>query len=245
MTFIPAASARFLKPSGNERSLFDRLAGSYQRLVALTLRLRWGVIGLAIALCAGATWGIMNIGHELFPKVDSGQFMILARAQPGTPLAETEVLVEGVERQVMEKLGKPDPNETDETSDLKLLISNIGVLYDWPAGYTPNAGPMDAFLLVQLKDDRKQTAQQWARELRNHLAQTNPGVEFAFDTGGMMTAALNFGLPAPINIQRYGAASSTSSKRSPEGLSSRSRASRALSMSASPSPPATRQSRSR
>ncbi len=204
MTFIPAASARFLKPSGNERSLFDRLAGGYQRLVALTLRLRWGVIGLAIALCAGATWGIMNIGHELFPKVDSGQFMILARAQPGTPLAETEVLVEGVERQVMEKLGKPDPNETDETSDLKLLISNIGVLYDWPAGYTPNAGPMDAFLLVQLKDDRKQTAQQWARELRNHLAQTNPGVEFAFDTGGMMTAALNFGLPAPINIQVRG-----------------------------------------
>ena len=78
------------------------------------------------------------------------------------------------------------------------------MLYDWPAAYTPNTGPMDAFILVQLKDSRSKTAQQHASLLRGVLREEFPEVEFAFDTGGMMTAALNQGLPSPIDIQVQG-----------------------------------------
>ncbi len=90
-------------------------------------------------------------------------------------------------------------------SELKILISNIGVLMDWPAAYTPNTGPMDAFLLVQLKGRRgaPDTFEVVAR-LREELSERFPGVELAFDTGGMLTAALNMGEPAPIHLQVQG-----------------------------------------
>jgi len=85
-----------------------------------------------------------------------------------------------------------------------MMISNIGVLYDWPAAYTPNSGPMDAFVNVQFSEDRTRTAQAYAELLRRRLREQFSGIEFAFDTGGLITAALNFGLPSPINIQVEG-----------------------------------------
>src|SRR5262249_28564391 len=83
-------------------------------------------------------------------------------------------------------------------------ISNIGVLYDWPAAYTPNSGPQDAFVNVQLQPERNSTAQDYVAKLRQDLPSRFPGVEFAFDTGGLLTAALNFGLPSPVNVQVEG-----------------------------------------
>lgn len=50
-----------------------------------------------------------------------------------------------------------------------MMISNIGVLYDWPAAYTPNSGPMDAFVNLQFSEDRSRTAQDYARLLRSRL----------------------------------------------------------------------------
>jgi multidrug efflux pump subunit AcrB len=90
--------------------------------------------------------------------------------------------------------------------DRQMIVTNIGVLYDWPAGYTPNAGPMDATMLVQLAPQHKRetSAQQYADRLRRVLAEEVPGVEFSFDTGGLVSSALNFGLPAPINLQIEG-----------------------------------------
>ena len=82
--------------------------------------------------------------------------------------------------------------------------AGIGVLLDWPAAYTPNSGPMDSFILVQLSPDRKKTAQEYASSMRAKLKDEFPGIEFTFETGGMITAALNFGLPSPINIQIEG-----------------------------------------
>jgi multidrug efflux pump subunit AcrB len=130
--------------------------------------------------------------------------MIRARARPGTRLETTEKIITEIEATVQEVVGRADPQEEDSSSDLKLLISNIGVLYDWPAAYTPNEGPMDSFLLVQLKQDRQRTAQEWAQQLRGRLTSEFPEVEFSFDTGGMLTAALNMGLPSPIDIQIQG-----------------------------------------
>jgi len=204
MTFIPAAASRLLKPKEVKPGLFDKLADSYRSVAAASIRSRWLVLAVSIVLFASAAFGLSRMGTELFPQVDAGQFMVLVRAKPGTPLVGSEVIVKEVEKEIQDVVGVWDVEEKDPTSDLKLLISNIGVLYDWPAAYTPNAGPMDSFVLVQLKDSRTKSAQDYAAELRARLPKKFPNVDFAFDTGGMMTAALNMGQPAPINIQVRG-----------------------------------------
>lgn len=76
---------------------------------------------------------------------------------------------------------------------------------DWPAAYTPNTGPMDAFVLVQLKNKwGMPNTFEYVTQLRSKLAERFPSVEFSFDTGGMLTAAINMGEPAPIHFQVAG-----------------------------------------
>jgi multidrug efflux pump subunit AcrB len=102
--------------------------------------------------------------------------------------------------------------ERHPDSNLRMLITNIGVLMDWPAAYTPNSGPMDAFMLVQLKNRKGMPGTfEYVDRLRDVLQEKYPEVEFSFDTGGMLTAALNFGEPSPIHIQVSGSNLHTSS----------------------------------
>src|SRR5262249_20019402 len=144
---------------------------------------------------------------ELFPQIDAGQLVIGVRAPAGTRLEKTEELTQKIENVV-----KAVVHEHDR----QMIVTNIGVLYDWPAGYTPNAGPMDATMLVQLTSrpnllkrvfswhERTTSAQEYAGQLRELLAYKFPGVQFSFDTGGLVSSALNFGLPSPINLQVEG-----------------------------------------
>ena len=135
------------------------------------------------------------IGSELFPRVDSGQFTIYVRMPAGTRVERTEKRV----AEIQQFLRKEIPER-----DLEMVISNMGVLYDWPAAYTPNSGPQDAFINIQLKSGHRRSSDEYVRWLRRELPRKFPGARFAFDTGGMLAAALNFGLPSPIDIQVEG-----------------------------------------
>lgn len=135
------------------------------------------------------------IGTELFPETDSGQFLIRVRVTSGTMVNETEKTLARVEETVRQVVG-PD--------NVRKVITNIGVLNDWPAAYTPNSGPHDAFVLVQLKEGTGKPDRQHMAELRKRLADDFPGVDIAFEPNNMLKAALNYGLPAPINIQVQG-----------------------------------------
>jgi multidrug efflux pump subunit AcrB len=172
--------------------------------------MRYAVILGAAVLFAGALWLLTTMGTELFPPVDSGQFTMFVRMPSGTRIERTEETMLGVEQVVMETLGEADPGyatgeEAVSDSFLQMVITNIGVLMDWPAAYTPNTGPMDAFVLVQLKDKAgRPSVFDVVGDLRTKLNDQFPAVEFAFDTGGMMTAALNMGEPSPIHFQITG-----------------------------------------
>jgi multidrug efflux pump subunit AcrB len=169
----------------------------YVRMLDRALRRRSGVV--MVAVCLGVLtfvgWG-SRLRREFFPEVDSGAFEIYARAASGTRIEETEKKVARVEQFVRETIG----------NDLQIIISEIGVVADLSAAYTPNAGPMDAVIKVQLKHDREHSAQEFVDRLRTGLA-GDPrfrDLEFAFDAGGMIRSAMNEGKSSPINIRISG-----------------------------------------
>jgi multidrug efflux pump subunit AcrB len=135
-----------------------------------------------------------QLGYELFPQSDVGQMEIQVRMESGTPLKTTEKAIIIMEQIVRDELG----------NDLEQIISNIGVVYDLPAAYTPNSGTQDAFIGVQLKENHSVSTFEYASILRKKLKDAFPGVEISFNTGGLITAALNDGKPAPIDVQIVG-----------------------------------------
>ncbi len=178
-----------------ESGWFHRLRRRYQELLDRVLRLRWPVLIATAALFVVSIFIFKSLGTELFPQTESGQFTVKMRATTGLRIEKTEELVTRVEKAIA---------ETIPEKDRKIVIANMGVLLDWPAAYTPNSGAQDAFVLVQLAQGHARSTLDYVDELRKKLPQQFPGIEFNFDTSGMMTAALNNGLPSPINIQVEG-----------------------------------------
>jgi multidrug efflux pump subunit AcrB len=196
VTLVPVLCSRLMRPAAaRPADFYDRLRDLYGRALQRTLRSRRRALALIIGLFVVSLGLYPYIGQELFPQVDSGQITIRVRGSSGLRIEKTEDLVARVEETVRGVI----PGR-----EIVRLISNLGVLLDWPAAYTPNSGPMDAFMNIQLSDDRSRSSQGYARVLREELTRKYPGTEFAFDTGGMITAALNFGLPSPINVQVEG-----------------------------------------
>jgi multidrug efflux pump subunit AcrB len=213
VTLLPSYCARFLKVPKQATSE-GAFAKSYGSLVDAMIKARWFVVPIALAGTLGAGFLMSRLGTELFPPVDADQFQITVRLPSGTRIEETEKLVAGVEQVILEEVGDADPEypkvEKQPDSNTRMIISNIGVLMDWPAAYTPNTGPMDAFVLVQLKGKSgKPGVFETVNRLRKRLNDQYPTAEFAFDTGGMLTAALNFGEPSPIHFQVMGSSLET------------------------------------
>ncbi len=207
MTLIPAFSARFIRTTPEEASAeasnryagaaqrFERLRESYERWLQKALERRRLVVIAASAAFVIALLLYPFLGKELFPPIDAGQFTVRMRATSGTRIEVSEALSSEVEKAIRGAV---------PSSDIHTIVSNTGVLYDWPAAYTPNAGPMDSFLNVQLAGHHQASAQEDVRVLRRVLREKFPSVSFSFDTGGLLSAALNNGAPAPIDIQVTG-----------------------------------------
>ncbi|OHB74226.1 MAG: hypothetical protein A2W17_02165 [Planctomycetes bacterium RBG_16_41_13] len=217
MTVVPACCAKFLRKTSTQKNTGAQettkrgfVFSFHDKLLRTVLRKKPLVLFIVFLLFLVSLFLFKRTGTELFPQVDAGQFMLLVRAPSGTRIEESERLMKEVEKEVQDVMGESDPEGNKPQSDLQMMISNIGVLMDWPAAYTPNTGPMDSFMLVQLKEVARNETFYYVDLLRKRLREKFPGVEFAFDTGGMLTAAFNFGLPSPINIQVAGSQLETS-----------------------------------
>ena len=215
LTLVPAFCARVLKSVDRGRRRPERagLAIRYEKAVRRLLARRWTVVAGAGLLLAISLSLLRSTGTELFPPVDAGQFQIMVRLPSGTRIENTEETLARIEDLLVKEIGQPDPGarERHPDSNLRMLITNIGVLMDWPAAYTPNSGPMDAFVLVQLKNKPGHPGTfEYVNRLRSKLNERFRDVEFSFDTGGMLTAALNQGEPAPIHVQVSGSNLQTS-----------------------------------
>ncbi|HZW34380.1 MAG TPA: efflux RND transporter permease subunit [Isosphaeraceae bacterium] len=157
----------------------------------LTIFVGFGLLGLTIAVF----WPILR--REFFPEVDAGAFEMYVRAPSGTRIEVTEQRIKAVEDFV---------KKTIDEEDLQLVLSELGVTPDWSAAYTPNAGPMDAVVKIQLSAERKHSAQEYVHLLRTafHKDAAFNDLEFAFDAGGMVRSAMNEGKSTPISIRVTG-----------------------------------------
>jgi multidrug efflux pump subunit AcrB len=157
----------------------------------LTIVIAFGLLGATTAFM----WPILR--REFFPEVDAGSFEMYVRAPSGTRIEVTEQRIKAVEDFV---------RETIDEEDLVMILAELGVTPDWSAAYTPNSGPMDAVVKIQLSAERKHSAQEYVHRLRTRFAR-NPkfsDLEFGFDAGGMVRAAMNEGKSTPISIRVTG-----------------------------------------
>jgi multidrug efflux pump subunit AcrB len=213
-TLVPSFCSKLLRhhpAAGRPRGVGARIHGAfeaalnfanraYARLLGLALRARVAVLLAAAGLFAGALCLYPRIGREFFPQVDAGQIAISVRAPSNSRLDATERRVAEVEKLVEQAI---PPNER------AMIISEIGLNPDWSAAYTGNAGQQDAVLRVQLTERRSLTAQQYAVKLRHLFALDSrfADLRLSFDTGGMVSAALNYGASSPIDIEISGGTS--------------------------------------
>lgn len=204
MTLVPIMAAALFKNHSADQQpkgfigKFDKgvrnLTNRYVKSMDKALQYRWQLLGGVALLFVISMFGFSRLGTELFPKMDVGQISIDVWMESGTAIAETEKNITAIEKFIRQEMG----------SDLNIIISNIGVLNDWPAAYTPNSGTQDATIAVQLKEGYKTSTADYVKSLRVKLKDKFPGVQFIFNTGGIVTTALNFGLPSPIDIQITG-----------------------------------------
>ena len=204
LTVVPAFCARFVRarvrhdgPSPTFEPEVPEPKGLYAGLLGAAIRLRWVVIPASAGLVAGSFLLLPGIGTELFPEVDAGTFELRLRTIPGTRLEETEDLVARVEESIKAVI----PAEQIES-----IISNIGLPVGKGAGFStvlsPNSGPDSAFLVVNLaREGRSTPTSVYIEWLRGRLADEFPREQFMFVSGGIVNAALNEGVPAPIDIQ--------------------------------------------
>ncbi len=137
------------------------------------------------------------LGSNFFPAVDSGQILMHVRGQPGTRIEETARLFEQVEQIVRATI---PPEQLDNIVDnIGLPYSGINMAYQ----NTGTIGPEDGDALISLKENHDSTAG-YVKALRTVLPQKFPGAVFSFLPADIVSQILNFGLPAPIDVQVIG-----------------------------------------
>jgi multidrug efflux pump subunit AcrB len=137
------------------------------------------------------------LGKNFFPAVDSGQILMHVRAQPGTRIEETARLFEFVEQVVRQTI---PPREVDNIVDnIGLPFSGINMAYQ----NTGTIGPGDGDALISLKEGHAGT-DSYIEKLRTILPQKFPGTTFSFLPADIVSQILNFGLPAPLDLQVIG-----------------------------------------
>jgi multidrug efflux pump subunit AcrB len=174
---------------------FDQLLGWYEARVRVSLR-RPGLVVASIAVLFLASLVLYPfLGVAFFPRTDAGQFVMNLKAPSGTRLELTAQEVGRVESLVRRIV---DPH------DLDLIVSNIGVQPGFSSLYTSNSGPHTATVQVALHEDHRVGSYVYMDRVRAAMRRELPHLSGYVQSGGMVDAVLNQGLPAPIDVQLNG-----------------------------------------
>ncbi|MBV9087653.1 MAG: efflux RND transporter permease subunit, partial [Acidobacteriaceae bacterium] len=177
---------------------FEKFRAWYRGLLERCLHTRRAFLLTFLAFCVVSLAVLIPwLGRDFFPSVDSGQFKLHLRARTGTRIEETARLCDLVERSIRNQVPQ---------DQIGTIIDNIGLPYSGiNLSYSNSApvGPADADILVTLNEHHSPTAK-FIQQLRMNLPKEFPGVSFSFLPADIVSQILNFGLPAPIDIQIVG-----------------------------------------
>jgi multidrug efflux pump subunit AcrB len=176
---------------------FERARESYRNTLEGCVRHRRLFVPAFLGMCAACFLLVPWLGQDFFPTTDAGQFNLHFRAKTGTRIEETAKIGDEIEAEIERVIPQ---------NEMASIIDNIGLPYSSiNMAYSTSApiGPMDADVLVTLKPGHRPTAE-YVHELRRRLPMEFPGVTFYFLPSDMISQILNFGLPAPVDVQVSG-----------------------------------------
>ena len=174
---------------------FEAFLRIYDRMVGGALRQPW----ITTAVCLGSFVASLalfpKVGVAFFPRTDAGMFVVNLKAPSGSRISVTEAEVAKVEG-LIKQIVSPE--------DLGVIVSNVGRTPDFSAIYTSNSAMHTAFVQVSLKDGHRAGSYEYMAKVKRQIAEQMPELNTYFQSGGMVDAVLNLGLPAPIDVQVTG-----------------------------------------
>jgi HAE1 family hydrophobic/amphiphilic exporter-1 len=177
--------------NGRFTSMLDRYEGTLGRALLRPAATVLGITGIFVL-----SLGLYPlVGKSYFPRTDPGQFVINLKAPTGTRLEISDQIVSQVEQIVRSIVPR---------NELKIIVSNIGTTPGFSSMYTSNSGPHTAFVQVGLEDGHTLSSFQYMDLVRQRLRERMPQLAAYFQTGGLVDAVLNLGLPAPLDVQVSG-----------------------------------------
>jgi hydrophobic/amphiphilic exporter-1 (mainly G- bacteria), HAE1 family len=174
---------------------FEQMLASYDRWIQKVLDRPVQVVAAFLGIFVLSFLLFPLVGLSFFPRTDAGQFVINVKAPTGTRLELTEAYVKKVESIV---------HEVVPADELNSVVSNIGVMSDLSALSTPNSAMHSAFVLVGLKKEHRVGSFAYMAEVRKRVTSQLPELRTYFQSGGLVDAVLNQGMPAPIDVQVSG-----------------------------------------
>src|ERR1017187_558018 len=178
---------------------FDKFRAGYQQLLETTLDNRGLFAVCFVIFCVLSMGLVFFLGQDFFPEVDAGLIRLHFRARPGLRVEETAKLCDQVEAVLRDTIPK---------DEMQTVLDNIGVPYSGINLTFSNSGVIgsgDAEILIALNPEHHHATAGYIHRLRRELPSRFPGVEFFFQPADIVSQILNFGLPAPIDIQIMGA----------------------------------------
>jgi multidrug efflux pump subunit AcrB len=176
---------------------FERFRQGYLGLLGLALTHRWTFAGGFVAFSLLSLALAPHLGQDFFPSIDSGAMRIHLRAPTGTRIEETTRITDEVEEKVRSVI--PADRVASIVNNVGLPSSGINLSYQ----NTGTIGVFDADMLVTLREGETST-DAFVKTLREQLPRAFPGVTFSFLPADMVSQILNFGSPAPIDVQIAG-----------------------------------------
>ncbi len=211
MTVIPLFCSKFLKgvhhehdpASTEDESLgsrfntwfnrsFNKLLDFYEHWVRRSLKRPALTLALLLGIFVASLGIYPFLGRAFFPQTDAGQFTLNIKVPTGSRIEVTNQYVARIE-DLIRKIVPP--------SDLKMIVSNIGVVNDFSSLYTTNAGQYTATIQAALNEGHEISSLVYMDRIKNELTAKFPDVRAFFQSGSMVDAILNSGMPAPIDIQ--------------------------------------------
>jgi len=225
LTVVPLFCAYFLKPMGHHPKVapddaldaapnaevgskswgarfharfnarFEKFLDFYEKNVRRALEFPRATVAIIIGGFLVSLLLFPLVGVSFFPRTDGGQFIVNVKAPTGTRIEDTEKSVAQVEQIVHQEV---------PAHDLSTVVSNIGLMDDLSALFTPNSGMDTAFIEVGLKEGHSVSSFEDMRRVRRRIATDVPEVRTFLQSGGLVDAVLNQGAPAPIDVQVSG-----------------------------------------